>query len=80
MLSSQHCDVLVLDFNLPGENGFSTAHRLFDPLHPGNTMLTVGDHIGDWTRGCPLVRTATKGSNPSIRASWPQAVKRFAGA
>ena len=29
------------------ENDFSTAHRLFDLPHRGNTMLTAGDPIGE---------------------------------
>lgn len=51
LLAEERCDVLVLDLNLPGENGFSIARRLFDPPHLGIIMLTARDEIGDKTRG-----------------------------
>lgn len=49
--SRERCDVLVLDINLPGEDGYSIARRLFDPQRLCIIMLTARDAIEDKTRG-----------------------------
>lgn len=49
--SRERCDVLVLDINLPGEDGYSIARRFFDPQRLCIIMLTARDAIDDKTRG-----------------------------
>ncbi|MFM1886585.1 MAG: hypothetical protein RL026_1742 [Pseudomonadota bacterium] len=52
LLAEAPCDALVLDVNLPGEDGFSIARRLHtqaDP--PGIVMLTARDDIHDRLHG-----------------------------
>lgn len=44
-------DVLVLDLNLPGEDGFSLTRRLHDPSRVGIILLTARDAIEDKLRG-----------------------------
>ena len=51
LLAEQPCDILVLDLNLPGENGFSIARRLCDRRQRGIIMLTARDEIDDKLRG-----------------------------
>ncbi|MEN9897628.1 MAG: hypothetical protein RLZZ66_1277 [Pseudomonadota bacterium] len=45
LLSDAPCDVFVLDINLPIENGFSIAHRLYNPLKHGIILLTAMDSV-----------------------------------
>lgn len=45
LLSQAPCDVFVLDINLPIENGFSIAHRLYNPLKHGIILLTAMDSV-----------------------------------
>ena len=47
LLAEQPCDILVLDLNLPGENGFSIARRRCDPQRMGIIILTARDAIDD---------------------------------
>jgi len=51
LLAEQRCDILVLDLNLPGEDGFSIARRLCDPPRLGIIMLTARDAIDDKLQG-----------------------------
>jgi two-component system OmpR family response regulator len=51
LLAERPCDILVLDLNLPGENGFSIARRLCDRRQRGIIMLTARDEIDDKLRG-----------------------------
>lgn len=51
LLAQASADILVLDINLPGENGFSVAQRLCDPARLGILMLTARDAIEDKLRG-----------------------------
>ena len=51
LLAEQPCDILLLDLNLPGENGFSIARRLCDRRRRGIIMLTARDEIDDKLRG-----------------------------
>lgn len=50
LLQSDSCDVLVLDVNLPGEDGFSIARRLAAQKKWGIVMLTARDEIDDKLR------------------------------
>lgn len=50
LLQSDSCDVLVLDINLPGEDGFSITRRLADQKKWGIVMLTARDEIDDKLR------------------------------
>ena len=45
------CNVLIIDVNLPGEDGFSIAKRLFAPERRGIIMLTVRDELEDRLQG-----------------------------
>ncbi len=51
VLAQGPADILVLDINLPGEDGFSLAQRLRDPARLGIIMLTARDAIDDKLRG-----------------------------
>jgi DNA-binding response OmpR family regulator len=51
LLSREPCDILVLDLNLPGEDGFSIARRLCNQHQRGIIMLTARDNIDDKLRG-----------------------------
>lgn len=51
LLAQRAADVLVLDLNLPGEDGFSVARRLHEPARLGIIMLTARDAIEDKLRG-----------------------------
>jgi DNA-binding response OmpR family regulator len=51
LLAQEPCDLLVLDLNLPGEDGFSIARRLCDRQRRGIIMLTARDDIEDKLRG-----------------------------
>ena len=51
LLAQVHCDVLILDVNLPGEDGFSIARRLYAPDRRGIIMLTVRDEVEDRLQG-----------------------------
>jgi len=51
LLALAPCDILVLDLNLPGEDGFSIARRLCDRQRLGIVMLTARDDIEDKLRG-----------------------------
>lgn len=51
VLAEHPADVLVLDVNLPGEDGFSVARRLHDPACRGIILLTARDAIEDKLRG-----------------------------
>lgn len=51
LLAEAPCDVLVLDVNLPGEDGFSIAQRLYAPDRLGIVMLTVRAEVEDRVRG-----------------------------
>lgn len=51
LLAKDRCDVLLLDLNLPGEDGYSIARRLCDPQRLCIIMLTARDEIDDKTRG-----------------------------
>lgn len=50
LLTEAPADILVLDINLPGENGFSIAKRLMNPARMGIIMLTARDAIEDKLR------------------------------
>ena len=50
-LAQGAADILVLDVNLPGEDGFSLAQRFRDPARLGIIMLTARDAIDDKLRG-----------------------------
>jgi DNA-binding response OmpR family regulator len=45
LLREAPCDIFVLDINLPIENGFSIAHRLYNPLKHGIILLTAMDSV-----------------------------------
>ena len=51
LLAQHPADVLVLDINLPGEDGFSVARRLHNPDRLGIILLTARDAIEDKLRG-----------------------------
>lgn len=51
LLQDSPSDILVLDVNLPGENGFSIAQRLCDRSQRGIIMLTARGDIEDKLRG-----------------------------
>lgn len=51
LMAAEPCDILVLDLNLPGEDGFSIARRLCDRRRRGIIMLTARDDIEDKLRG-----------------------------
>lgn len=58
LLAQSPCDILILDVNLPGEDGFSIAQRLYDPKRLGIVMLTgrrsVEDRIDGLERGADV--------------------------
>ena len=47
LLAVSRCDILVLDLNLPGEDGFSIARRLRDPQRMGIIILSARDAVDD---------------------------------
>lgn len=51
LMEASPCDILVLDVNLPGEDGFSIARRLCDRSKMGIIMLTARGDIDDKVRG-----------------------------
>ncbi len=51
LLAEKPCDILVLDLNLPGEDGYSVARRLCDRRRLGIIMLTARDTMEDKLRG-----------------------------
>jgi DNA-binding response OmpR family regulator len=51
LLSLEPFDILVLDLNLPGEDGFSIARRLCNQQQRGIIILTARDDIDDKLRG-----------------------------
>ncbi len=51
LLAQQACDILVLDINLPGENGFAIARRLYDRSQRGIIMLTARSDLDDKLQG-----------------------------
>jgi two-component system, OmpR family, response regulator len=51
LLAEKPCDILVLDLNLPGEDGYSVARRLCDRRRLGIIMLTSRDTVEDKLRG-----------------------------
>lgn len=51
LLPQTPCNVLILDVNLPGEDGFSIARRLYAPERRGIIMLTVRDDVEDRLQG-----------------------------
>jgi two-component system OmpR family response regulator len=51
LLAQQAYDILVLDINLPGENGFAIARRLYDRSQRGIIMLTARRDLDDKLQG-----------------------------
>lgn len=51
LLAEEWADVLVIDVNLPGENGFSIARRLRNPDRLGIIFLTARDAVEDKLHG-----------------------------
>ena len=51
LLTQVPCNVLIIDVNLPGEDGFSIAKRLFSPERRGIIILTVRDELEDRLHG-----------------------------
>jgi DNA-binding response OmpR family regulator len=51
LLNEAPCDIFVLDINLPLENGFSIAHRIYNPLKHGIIILTALDSIENKLNG-----------------------------
>lgn len=50
-VQSQACDIVILDANVPGEDGFSVATRLRAHSHLGIVMLTGRGALEDRVRG-----------------------------
>ncbi|AZY50943.1 DNA-binding response regulator [Bordetella avium] len=50
-LQSQRCDIVIIDANVPGEDGFSVATRLRAHSHLGIVMLTGRGAMEDRVRG-----------------------------